>query len=138
VLKYLDMDSTFVRVPTILTGLVIAGEAVALVVGVHILGPDNNPWASPKNNLLLGLDILTGLGLVILVATNRNGQPTTAIYGLLLISIVTHGYRGWEYLIGAGNRFCDNVPLFVVNSLKLAGLVVVAISAIWLKVTTRH
>jgi hypothetical protein len=36
-------------------------------------------------------------------------------------------YREWEYLARASNPFCANAPLFVVNNLKLAGLLAVAI-----------
>ena len=70
----------------LLTGLVIAGEALALQVGMHFLSERNNPWISFKNALLV------------------------------------HVYRDWEYLAHSANQFCLNLPLFVVNNVKLAGL----------------
>jgi hypothetical protein len=44
----------------------------------------------------------------------------------VVISVVAHGYREWEYLVGAANPFCANAPLFVLNNLKLIGLLVIA------------
>jgi hypothetical protein len=64
------------KITTLLTGIVVAGEALALLVGLALL---------------------------------------------------THGYRDWEYVARASNPFCANAPLFVVNNLKLAGLLAAAI-----------
>ena len=42
-------------------------------------------------------------------------------------TVLTPGYREWGYLARASNPFCANAPLYVVNNLKLAGLLAVAI-----------
>jgi hypothetical protein len=49
---------------TILMGLVITGEAIALLIGVHVINSSNNRWVSVKNDAYLALDILIELGLI--------------------------------------------------------------------------
>jgi hypothetical protein len=107
---------------------VVAGEALALAVGMPVLSPGGNPWISLKNDLFLALDVLTGLGLVVVAATNKRVIPSGILYALILISVLAHGYREWEYLAGASNAFCANAPLFVVNNLKLIGLLSIAVA----------
>jgi hypothetical protein len=119
------IDLTWIRILTLLIGLVIAGEALALVVGKHVLSPGDNPWVSLKNDLFLGLDVVAGVGLVI-VAASRDGPLAPGIfYALVFTALVTHGYRDWEVLARASNPFCANAPLYAVNNVKLAGLLVI-------------
>jgi hypothetical protein len=113
------------KIVTLLTGMVIAGEALALLLGMHLLSEGGNPWISFKNDLSLVLDIVVGLGLVYLALAHRGAAWPYALYSLAGLALLTHGYREWEYLAGAGNAFCANTPLFVVNNLKLVGLVAV-------------
>jgi hypothetical protein len=110
------------KVTTLLTGLVVAGEALALLVGMHLLSEGDNAWISAKNDLFLALDIVAGLGLVYLALAHRGAAWPYAFYCLAGLALLTHGYREWEYLIRASNPFCANAPLFVVNTLKPAGL----------------
>jgi hypothetical protein len=131
------MSSTPLRALTMLTGSMIAGEALALVVGMHFLSPSGNPWISLKNDLFLGLDVIVGLGLAIVAALSRRTLPSGILYVLVFLSAVAHGYREWEYLFRAGNAFCANTPLFVLNNLKLIGLLVVAASVVGLRITSR-
>jgi hypothetical protein len=72
------MDLVPFRIASLLTGLTMAGEALALLVGMHILSAVDNPWISVKNDLFLALDIVAGLGLL---------------------------YHAWEYLARASNPF---------------------------------
>ena len=44
------INLTRIRTLTLLTGLVIAGEALALVVGMRVLSPGDNPWVSLKSD----------------------------------------------------------------------------------------
>jgi hypothetical protein len=124
------MSSASLRALTMLTGIVVAGEALALAVGMHILSPGGNRWISPKHDLFLVLDVVVGLGLVLVAAMNR--RISGILYVLVFLPIVAHGYREWEYLVRYGNAFCANAPLFVLNNLKLIGLLVVAGSVVWL------
>ena len=119
------MDLLPFKVASLLTGLTMVGEALALLVGMHILSTGDNPWVSVKNDLFLVLDVVAGLGLLYPVLARR-----TAPYGLYFLvglALLSHGYRVWEYLARAGNPFCANLPLFIVNDLKLAGLLVIAV-----------
>lgn len=113
------------NIVTLVTGLFIAGEALALLVGMHFSSESDKSWISVKNDLFLALDILAGLGLVYLALAHRGVVWTYAFYFLTGLALLTHGYREWEYLAGTDNAFCANTPLFVVNNLKLAGLVVI-------------
>ena len=114
------------KVILLLTGMVIAVEAIALLVGMHFLSERNNPWISFKNDLLLTLDLFVGSMLVVFSLRNGNsGEPLFWVaLGLVLL---THTYRDWEYLFHAANQFCFNLPLFVVNNIKLAGLLSITI-----------
>jgi hypothetical protein len=123
------IELAWIKTLTILTGLALAGEALALVVGMHVLSPGDNPWVSLRNDLLLGLDVVAGVGLVI-VAANRGGPLASSIfYALVCTAMVTHGYREWEVLARAGNAFCANAPLFAVNTVKLVGLLLIFCAA---------
>lgn len=131
------MSSTPFKVLTALTGIVVAGEALALAVGMHILSPADNRWISLKNDLFLGLDVIVGLGLVLVAAVSRRVVPSVMLYALVFISLVAHGYREWEYLVRAANAFCANTPLFVLNNLKLGGLSAVAAGSVGLRIASR-
>ena len=111
----------------LVTGLFIAGEALALLVGMHFSSQSDKSWISAKNNLFLALDILAGLGLVYLALAQRGAAWPYDLYALTGLALLTHGYREWEYLAGIDNAFCATTPLFVVNNLKLVGLVAVLV-----------
>jgi hypothetical protein len=59
------------KAATLLTGMVVAGEALALLVGMHLLNEGDNPWPSLKNDFFLALDIAAGLGLIYLALVHR-------------------------------------------------------------------
>ena len=117
-----------IKIVILLIGLVIVGEALALLVGMHILSERVNPWISFKNDLLLAFDFFSGAALVFL--SLRNSDPGGLIFWIAAgLALVTHAYRDWEYLIQAANLFCLNLPLFVVNNFKLAGVIVIFLLA---------
>lgn len=111
------------------TGLLIAGEALALLTGMHFLSPASNPWLSPKNDFLLATDLAAGMGLVWL-ALFRSGRHPLLLFCLAAVALLTHGYRLWEYLAHSPNPFCANFPLFTVNNIKLLGLLLIVILAL--------
>lgn len=115
----------FLRLGTILTRVVIGGEALAFLIGMHFLSERSNPWISFKNDFLIALDLVTALGLILTVTMNRNVLSSSTFYLLALVSILSHGYRGWEYFANVQNKFCINTPLFMINGLKLFGLLIV-------------
>ena len=50
---------------TLLLGAVVAGEALALLVGMNLIGPSE--WAKIKNNGLALLDVVTGVESIQLI-----------------------------------------------------------------------
>jgi hypothetical protein len=120
------------KIVTLLTGLVIVGEALALIVGMHFLSGRDNPWISFKNDLLLILDIFSGLALVFFSLHNdvSGNLVFWIVFGLALL---THAYRDWEYLVKAANQFCLNLPMFIINNLKLAGVITLFLLIIYVQ-----
>jgi hypothetical protein len=115
------------KIVAVLAGLVIAGEAAALLTGMHLFVRPTSPWLTPKNNALAVLDVITG---AIIVALAITGKTPGLFYATAALTLLTHAFRDWEYLASAGSPFAFNLPLFVVNNLKLAGI----IAAVVLKV----
>jgi hypothetical protein len=115
------------KIATVLTGLVVAGEALALLAGMRLLSEGGNPWVSVKNDLFLAFDIVTGLGLVYLALAHQGAAWHYAFFLLAGLALLAHGYREWEYLARSSNPFCANAPLFAVSNLKLASLLASAI-----------
>ncbi len=113
---------------TIVTGNVIAGEALALLVGMHWLSPAGNPWVSNKNDGFLTLDIAVGLGFLVLASSVQSFPLSGILHTLILLSLLAHIYRDGEYFWSA-NKFCANVPLLAVNNIKLVGLAMMAVLA---------
>jgi hypothetical protein len=109
---------------TFITGLVVAGEALALLVGMYILSPQPNPWISGRNSFWVGLDIACGAGLICLILMSESSLRDGLLMVLALIAMGGHAYREWEYFASSeASRFLANVPLFVLNNVKLIGLI---------------
>jgi hypothetical protein len=114
---------------SIVTGITISGEALALLVGMTLLSPQPNPWVIPINLFWLGLDILCGAGILILAflpGGGLAGQPV--LMGITLVSLGAHLYRDWEFFTNhTSSRFLVNTPLFAVNNLRLLGLFIILV-----------
>ena len=104
------------------TGLVVFGEALALLVGMHILGERDNPWTSLKNDVFLATDIIAGLVLVYFAFKADNVFAPAIFWTATIILLISHGYRDAEYFLDLDNKFCSNVPLMIFNNVKLLGL----------------
>jgi hypothetical protein len=120
----------FLKAISIVTGLLVAGEALALLIGMHLLSRSHNPWLSWKNDLLLVLDLLVGVGLIGVVVATRNPIGALPLYLMTGLGLFTHLYREWEYLSEVSNAFCVNPPLFVLNNVKIMGLLAVLVLAV--------
>jgi hypothetical protein len=114
---------TVLKLVTVSTGLVVAGEALVLLVGMHFLSGSDNPWNSLKNDLLLTLDILAGTVLIVLALSSGLNGPWP--WGAVGVALLAHLWRDVEYLAYFDNPFCINLPLFVVNNLKIVGLIAI-------------
>jgi hypothetical protein len=119
-----------------LTGTVIAVESLILCIGVRFSASEGERWICLKNDILVVADTITGMGLIVFALMFRrvSGLPYAGMfYVLIIISIVTHGYREWEYLTGVENKFFFNFPLFVFNNIRLFGLVAAMFLALLIK-----
>ncbi len=101
-------------------GAVVAGEALALLIGMNA---SSSEWARLKNNGLALLDLVTGAVLIYLLFARGDLDALLVFYVLLSVILISHGYREWEYVANRPNKFCENAPLFVVNGVKLVGAV---------------
>ncbi len=102
-------------------GAITAGEALALLIGMNLTG--QSEWATIKNNGLALVDLVTGVALVYLLFTQGDLDGFVMFYVLLSVILISHGYREWEYVVNLPKKFCENAPLFVMNSVKLVGVV---------------
>jgi len=100
-------------------GAVTAGEALALLIGMNLT--DQSGWATIKNNGLALVDLVTGVALVYFLFTQKDLGGSPVLYVLLVVILISHGYREWEYVTDQPVKFCANAPLFVMNSVKLVG-----------------
>jgi hypothetical protein len=115
------MSPYIMKIIIIITGSVIAGEALALLIGTRVPSRKGNPWVTPKNNFFIAIDIIFGIGMI-LIGALTNPVPIALLYSLAIISLIAHGIRDWEYLAQIPNPFCTNASLFIVNNIKIAGL----------------
>ena len=124
---------SLIGVITFLLGLIVIGEAIALLVGMHLLNKHSKPWISIKNDLLLAVDIITGAAIIYIAMVNGIMSQSNIVYLVMVFALLAHGYREWEYLINAPNKFCVNASLFAFNNIKLIGLLVVILLVVILK-----
>lgn len=110
-----------IKVVAIITGLLIAGEALALLIGMRAVGPVENPWLTPVNNTLLVLDLATGAGLVAFALLAQDLRSSALFFGLAVVAILTHSYRVWEVMAANPNPFCANLSMVIMNAIKLIG-----------------
>lgn len=120
------MGPILLQATAVLLGIALAGEALAIFAGMRLLGGTKLPPPSPKNISLLGTDLAVGLGLLALALAGSADTAGTGFHGIIALGLASHGYREWEYLARRDGRFCVNLPLFALNNLKLAGLLLAA------------
>ena len=101
---------------TTVIGILVAGEALILWIGVIVRNPDS-PWVTESVRILLVLDIASGAALAASVDSSILQVPAATVI------LATHAYRVWEYLAGRPDRFCFNLGLFWFDNVKLLGAV---------------
>jgi hypothetical protein len=105
----------------LLTGLLIFGEATALLIGTGLIVKPRPQWLSQKNFAFLADDLFFGI-VLILLAFDILTAPW--IFWLSIIStFLSHAWRDAEFVAKFPNPFCGNTALFLLNNLKLMGLV---------------
>lgn len=99
---------------TTIIGMLVAGEALMLWIGVVVRNPDS-PWVTKTVRILLVLDIVSGAALA------ASADSSILIVPAAAVILATHAYRTWEYLSNQPERFCFNLRLFVFNIIKMLG-----------------
>jgi hypothetical protein len=108
------MSTDVLNLLTTVIGMLVAGEALMLWIGVVVRNPDS-PWVTKAVRILLVLDIVSGAALAASADSSLLIVPAAAVI------LATHAYRAWEYLSDQPERFCFNLRLFVFNLIKLLG-----------------
>jgi hypothetical protein len=122
-IEELFMDTPFhLKAITALTGLLMVGEAVALLLGALQTTGDSGGWLSLKNGLLLQVDIITGVGLILIALLVKDFLDSPIFYVVMVVAVMTHVFRDWEYVNGVQNMFLANLNLLILNNVRLAGL----------------
>ena len=116
---------------TFLISIVVAGEAAALAIGMHLVKKSASPWVSLKNDLLLALDVVVGLALILIAFQGEHLSQPILFPIFIIIGLITHLFRIWEYMAKRVSAFCGNRGLFMVNNLKFSGLLLILVGA-WL------
>jgi len=108
-----------IQIASFLLGLLIIGDAVFLFIGIYVTGKKQNDWKTGFNLNTLLMDI--GFGAIILINASES-IPYIIIAVPALI--ITHVFREVEYFKkDKKSRFLFTRQLFVVNTIKLIGLI---------------
>ena len=123
-------SQTILKLATLITGLLMLGEAKVLFAGLRLAKLAKNPWFTVINRFMLGSDILFGFILLSFVFLAESNIAYIIFWVAVCFSSLTHGYREWEYLAQRENRFCANIPQFIVNNFKLIGLLLILFASL--------
>jgi hypothetical protein len=97
----------------------IVGEAIMLLIGMYGINKKPNEWKTRFNTNTLLIDIAFGM---IIFFNAFEAMPYKEV--ALGVLIITHLFREIEYFYPEKkNRFIFNFPLWVVNTVKLIGLI---------------
>ena len=113
------------EIGVLITGLMMIGEGKVLFFGLRMAQLAKMPWFTKRNRILLVLDIISGF---VMLAFLFLGESTIALIlfsTAAWVSALTCAYREWEYIVQRENRFCAGIPQFVVNNIKLFGLLLI-------------
>lgn len=101
----------------LITGLLIAGESIALFIGMKLR---KSEWLNPVNNGYLVFDVVIG---TLLLASSFGVVPKQVI--LVVASVITHILRDYDYYKGVPDSYAFNVPLLILLNIRLLCLVVI-------------
>lgn len=117
------MNFTFIQTIGILVHLLVAGEALALMIGLLVFKKPSLEWAGAVNITLVLSDLLLSGYLFQHYFGLYNNRGGLDILLATMALIATHSFRTSQTLRKAKNPYCFNRPLGIVNWIKLAGLV---------------
>jgi hypothetical protein len=102
---------------TLAAGSLIVIESGLLLYGMNF--PNISEWTGIKNNGIAISDIILG-GLLVYYSLSSRNYTKDVWYYLVISSLsLTHGYREYEYLKGTTNSFTANIPLFILNNVRI-------------------
>jgi len=109
---------TIEQIISFVWGMLIVGEAIALFIGIYLMGRKESEWKTRFNMNTLLIDI--GFGAIIFFnAFEKMPYIMIAVPALL----ITHAYREFEYFKkDKKSRFIFTPPLFIINTVKIIGL----------------
>jgi len=109
------------QIISLLLGLLIVGDGIMLLIGMYVISKKQNEWKTRFNTNTLLIDIAFG---TIIVFNAIENMPYKVV--AIVVLIITHLYREIEYFYKEKkNRLIFNLPLFIVNTIKLIGLIVI-------------
>lgn len=76
-------SQTLLKLATLITGLVMLGEAKVLFTGLRLAKLAKNPWFTVKNRIMLCSDIL--FGFILLAFVFRTGSDTLSVLFLIVV-----------------------------------------------------
>ena len=82
-------------------------------------------WETRINRMILGLDIITGLGLIIAAMVYLVGPieviftTSFAAFMILMVMIFSRLWRLNQYLFKTGEKFVKNTSMLVMNVIKI-------------------
>jgi hypothetical protein len=107
------------QIISLLIGILVVGEAILLLIGMYGINKKHNEWKTRFNTNTLLIDVAFGM-IIFFNAIENMPYKEVAI----VVLIITHLYREIEYFYKEKkNRFIFNFPLFIVNTVKLIGLI---------------
>ena len=108
----------FAELYSLILGLIIVIEAIFVLIGMYATKEKTNEWKTRFNTNTLLLDIAFG---VIIIFNSMEKMNFIAL--AVIILGITHLYREIEYFNKSKkSKLLKNYPLFVMNSIKLLGL----------------
>ena len=113
------------EIGVLVTGLMMLGEGKLLFFGLRMAQLARMPWFTKRNRMLLFLDIFSGFVMLAFLFLGESTIAFILFSAAAFVTILAVGYREWEYIVQRENRFCANIPQFVVNNIKLFGLLLI-------------
>jgi len=99
--------------------VVMAGETLALWLGMGLFINKPNSWLTVKNITMLILDGICSL-LLLLTFIMKSGVVNQIILLIALtLTGISHAFRVVEFFTLFNNPFCINYPMLLVNVIKL-------------------
>lgn len=107
--------------------MVQVGAIITLIetIGLFLLFRNDEWFEVRANRMVLGIDIITGLGFIILALVYLGGPSFFTItasfvaFMFLIVMVISHLWRLNQYLFKTGEKFVRNTSMLVMNVIKI-------------------